>query len=364
MQLVWTTCILLAIASRDGSTYGDISSSSISSGVAAAAALSDLHYFPENIPFFPVRRDVTTGEPVSRGRLLMPEDMLTSGNLSQYIFPQSFKKLSMHEVDRSWQCASCEPDLDGNRGTLSMIKMLPITKERLEIVCAWAETQCKSWHVCRSLASEMKNGSYEKVSPHFGVEGKFRSFIMMRVINGSLHYDWPWGMERMVRRSGKLNLRYRADHYLLLAMVLSSVHVRDCVFFFGGERPSLQWNIPFPTFSFAPQQSYGDFPFPFPEMYRDEFAMHKSIALRKRNFSDSFHSSTPWVQRRAKAAFFSSLDESNGAYTSPESGSTRHLVYDQAALRPDLFEVSFSSLYVAPWDPSSNETTMGFEEGN
>lgn len=356
MQLVWTTGILLAIASLDAvgsSAYRDSSS----------AALSDLHYVPESVPVFPVRRDTTTGEPVSRGRLQMPEDMLRSGNLSQYIFPHSFKKLSMHEVDRSWQCASCEPDLDGNRGTLSMMKMLPITKERLEIVCAWAETQCKSWHACRSLASEMKNGSYDKVSSHFGVEGKFRSFIMMRVINGSLHYDWPWGMERMERRSGKLNLRYRADHYLLLAMVLSSVHVRDCVFFFGGERPSLQWNIPFPIFSFAPQQSYGDFPFPFPEMYTDEFRMHKS-AMKKHNFSDSFYSSTPWVDRIAKAAFFSSLDESSGAYNSPESGSTRHLVYDQAALRPDLLEVSFSSLYIAPWDPSSNETTMGYEEGD
>jgi len=351
--------ILLATIASSGR---DTVSSNAYEG-SSDAALYGLHYFPDSIPVFSVRRDVYTGETVSRGRLKMPDDMLQMINESRYIFPPSFKKLSMHEVDRSWQCASCEPDLDGNRGTLSMIKMLPTTKERLEIVCAWAETQCTSWSVCKELAMEMKNGSYDKYISHFGAGlGPFRSFIMMRVINGSLHYDWPWGVERMKRRSGKLNLRYRGDHYLLLAMVLSSVHVRDCVFFFGGERPSLRWNIPFPIFSFAPQQSYGDFPFPFSEMYKGEHAMHVS-AMNARNFTDSFYSSTPWINRKAKAAFFSSLDESSGAVTYPERGSTRHLVYDQAALRPDLFEVSFSSDYVASWDPSSNETTMSYEEG-
>jgi hypothetical protein len=76
--LVWTTGIFMVIASLDA--------------IGSSAALSDLHYFPESVPVFPVRRDATTGKPVSRGRLQMPEDMLRSGNLSQFIFPHSFIK--------------------------------------------------------------------------------------------------------------------------------------------------------------------------------------------------------------------------------------------------------------------------------
>jgi hypothetical protein len=138
---------------------------------------------------------------------------------------------------------------------------------------------------------------------------------------------------------------------MLLQMVLTVVSdMKDCLFFFGHERSILPWNIPFPAFSFAPQLGYGDFPFPFVEMYKNAFEYERRAAEAK-NYSDAFYMGTnylEWNDRFPKAAFFASLD-------SPQP---RQLVYDQAVMRPDLFDASFSTVSIRPWNPQSTETGL------
>ena len=69
----------------------------------------------------------------------------------------------------------------------------------------------------------------------------FKSFRMLRIINGELYWDWPWGIERIPK------LENMGAIYAPLVMVLERVNdIGDSVFWFGGERPVLPWKFPFP----------------------------------------------------------------------------------------------------------------------
>ena len=141
------------------------------------------------------------------------------------------------------------------------------------------------------------------------------------------------------------------DHMALLEMVLRTVEdIGDSVFFFGGERAFLKWDVPFPTFSFAPQIGYGDMPFPWLESYKLEHNYYKK-AEKDNNFSDAYYNKDQkfahWSDRQPRAAFFVSMLE------------IRQVVYDSAAARPDLFDVSisFGGTFHA-WNPLSNEENI------
>lgn len=157
-------------------------------------------------------------------------------------------------------------------------------------------------------------------------------------------------MERFKSSLNDIKIKL-VDHYMLLQMVLTVISdIKDCLFFFGHERSILPWNIPFPAFSFAPQLGYGDFPFPFVEMYKNAFD-HEVRAAEAKNYSDTFYMGTnnlEWKDRIPKAAFFASLDTKQ----------PRQLVYDQAVMRPDLFDASFSTGSIHPWNPESNEIAI------
>lgn len=182
------------------------------------------------------------------------------------------------------------------------------------------------------------------------VWGMFRDAILIRIINNEAYYDWPWGIERYKTRQTSYS-NMLMDHLAILEMVLGTISdLGDSVFFFGGERAFLQWNVPFPTFSFAPNLLNADFPFPWLESYRLEAAYEREAQIRK-NHSDEFYESeqTPWNKRKGKAAFFASFQW------------IRQVVYDSAALRPDLFEVSFAQgNSMNPWNPLSNEATSTY----
>ena len=177
------------------------------------------------------------------------------------------------------------------------------------------------------------------------VWGGFRGAVLLRVINNEVYYDWPWGMERFHKNEGHYS-ELLTDHYALLEMVLRTVSdIGDSVFFFGGERAFMRWNVPFPTFSFAPSAGYADYPFPWRESYALEVE-YEAKSEQHGNYSDEFlkEGQTPWDQRQSKAAFFASFQY------------TRQLVFDSAALRPDLFDVSFSPVnLMRPWNPLSDE---------
>ena len=177
------------------------------------------------------------------------------------------------------------------------------------------------------------------------VWGMFRGALLLRVIDNEVYYDWPWGIDRFLNREEHYS-NLRTDHFAMLEVVLRTVSdIGDSVFFFGGERAFLRWNVPFPAFSFAPIAEYADYPFPWKESYQIE-AAYEAEAERHSNFSDEFFKQghTPWEQRQPKAAFFASFQD------------TRQLVYDSAALRPDLFDVSFAlGNTLRPWNPLSDE---------
>lgn len=186
---------------------------------------------------------------------------------------------------------------------------------------------------------------YDKQMDNLGREWLGRTAILVRVINNTAYYDWPWGMERFKPQEPHYS-ELLTDHMALLEMVLRTVSdIGDSVFFFGGEQAFLKWNVPMPLFSFAPDIMYGDLPFPWLESYKSEFFLEKDAEAAK-DYSDTFYKRThkPWQQRVAKAAFFASFQN------------YRQLIYDSAALRPDLFDVSFSmNNRMKPWNPLSDE---------
>jgi len=116
---------------------------------------------------------------------------------------------------------------------------------------------------------------------------------------------------------------------------------------FALERAFAPSHLPFPTFSFAPTLTSSDLPFPWPESFRAEAQLHMQASVAS-NFSDAFYHRhhTPWSQRDPRAALFASFD------------SPRQVVFDAAALRPDLLDVSFSSADMYPWNPLSDEAPI------
>lgn len=127
--------------------------------VAEHNALLDSQYFPDSIPNYGVRRDKYTNEPVSRGRLHLINYNMENGEI---IPPnneaQKMKMVKYADFDKHLQCASPEPELDGNRGTWSMIKMAPPTKASIERICAYAETKCEPWVKCAEIVKAFKAG--------------------------------------------------------------------------------------------------------------------------------------------------------------------------------------------------------------
>lgn len=287
--------------------------------------------FPADVPLYEVRLDAHTKEPVSNGRMHLINYVAKGKMIPPDTPEQQRKMIPFEEMHKHLQCASPEPELDGNRGAWSLLKLAPTTKESLELICAWAESKCRPWVTCRDTVAKFRKGEFEPGMDDLGSVWFGRTAILLRVIDNHVHYDWPWGIERFQGREDHYS-NLLTDHFSLIEMVLRTVSgIGDSVFFFGGEQPFLQWNVPVPLFSFAPDIMYGDLPFPWLESYRLEWEHYKR-AERARNFSDSYWTSeqTPWNKRIPKAAFFASMQ------------GPRQLVYDSAALRPDLFDVGFS----------------------
>lgn len=204
-------------------------------------------YFPSYIRHFRVRVDPQTKQPVERGRL-----HLVGGHMTDSQNPP--KKYSLEEFRRALQCAPHEPDLDGKRGAVSLYKMLPPSKEILKSVCAYLETRCSPWKNCLSHIEEFQNhppdGLGGLVGPPFHVK-------LLRIMNGELHRDWPWGENRFNDPVATM-----IDPILY---VLSRTSGFDgAVFFMGEELTFMNYNTPFPAFSASPQvQSYQPSQFSF-----------------------------------------------------------------------------------------------------
>jgi hypothetical protein len=157
-------------------------------------------------------------------------------------------KYSLEKFKKALQCSPAEPALDDFYGTLSLMLLSPPTKEFIELIAAWAESGCANagsdWSECRRKVAAFKAGQYPK---NFQVHPSIverETFQLVRIIEGELHHDWPWGIDRINPRNG---LTRMVD---LLTMVLNTVSdIKDSVFLFGGEHPMVPWAFPIAHFS-------------------------------------------------------------------------------------------------------------------
>lgn len=120
-------------------------------------------YFPVAIPLYEVRRDIYTNQTVSRGRLHLI-NYLTSKHRNGLPFDneeQRKKMVNFVDFQKHLQCASPEPELNGNRGSWSLLKMAPPTQQTIEHVCAWAESKCHPWVDCKTLVEKFKKGGFD-----------------------------------------------------------------------------------------------------------------------------------------------------------------------------------------------------------
>jgi len=129
-------------------------------GIVLSVAPSSKHHFPKSVPEYEVRKDLYTNDTVSRGRLHLVNYDATKAP-TEINDEQRSKMVNFATFQRHLQCASPEPELDGIRGSWSLIQMAPPTKHTVERVCAWAESACHPWVQCKEKADEMKNGKFD-----------------------------------------------------------------------------------------------------------------------------------------------------------------------------------------------------------
>jgi hypothetical protein len=134
--------------------------------------------FPKSIPHYPVRIDKHTNKEVERGRFeLLKRD--PSG-----MFDDASRKVNLTEFKRVLQCAPKEPSINGNRGIIDMLKMIPPTSAIIDTVAVYADTGCE-WRECQTT----KLREYKKDGV---VTGKCKEARkeknLLRVINGKLYF--------------------------------------------------------------------------------------------------------------------------------------------------------------------------------
>ena len=336
-----TTTMTMHTASRDDS-----------SGASSRSYPSKDYLFPKTVRAVSIRRDVHTHDPVQRGLLhLLPSSRLqdlfraaktklatTSSTNTTAATKQRDKKISLTEFRKKLQCAPHEPDVD-ERSIWQLMKLIPPTRQGTEGVCAWIEAGmrnfCSRWDGCQKLAATYKNGGYDKKRVMNGI-------LLVRVVDGDLMVDFPWGSERLAP-----NLQF--ENFVLLILVLEQLSdVPDSAFLLGGQQTFLPWNVPFPAFSNSPSYKSPEMVFPWFEMVKAEFQFYRKTQLGGVSPLRSMpRTATSWDDKESRLASY-------GSYL-PQ----RHVLFDYAAQRPDLFNVSF--LFVEKvhtmraWDPASTE---------
>ena len=288
--------------------------------------------YPRSTSHFPIRRDKYDNH-VSRGRYELLSDLNKTVSLSQ------FKEML--------QCSINEPAFDEYYGTLSLLILFPPTKESIELLCAWGESQCENWLTCKERMLKFKNNEYNNDSLH--ILHDFKQFRMLRITNNKLYFDWPWGSHRA-----------RYPHFdiwnsLIFSKVLESVNdIGDSVFFIGGEFPSFPFKFPFIQInqagSYSKAGGTNTIVWPWEVEYKIAYDYHQRIKSDyNHNYSDeNFRKLTgtlPWHEKINKAAFYASHCP------------IRIILFEQCARHPDLFDFHHNlNGGLECWDPSCTRT--------
>eukprot|EP01031_Cornospumella_fuschlensis_P034945 gene34945-42320_t len=292
--------------------------------------------WPETIPVVAVRRDAHTHEFVSIGGLTKLNGVKSRKDLIDAMTNRTFTstKISMKEFRQTLQCAPSEPDLDGNRGTISLMKMITFSKEMVKVVCAWAESNCSPWSHCHKLV-EQYSGAPPTGRPSY--LGSPYQAKLMRVIKGSLYLDWPWGIERFKASQVPGHRLY------VLNSVLDVIghELKDSVFLMGEEFPFAPFDLPFPVMTSSTSVKHGDIPFPWWKGYEHALVEHTTPKKHRRR----------WTEKLNKAAFYGGLSQ------------VRRIVLDVALVRPDLIDGGylFSGADIKPWNPLSKDASLNDE---
>jgi hypothetical protein len=221
--------------------------------------------FPKNVPRYTARRDHYSNQPLSRGRIELLGGLTgdfkyrlnkEKGSVGARVHLNDFKKLL--------QCAHHEPDLDGNRGSISMMKLLPPSLDTVKLLCAKIETSCDEILKCQEKVAELSSGIYPESFRHGSWLG------LLRIIKDDVYLDWPWGRHRLPGPFESM--------IILIFHVLDRAYgIPDSVFLMGSEYSNLKWNFPFPAFTNSPSFKSADLPWPWIENFRSELELHKRV---------------------------------------------------------------------------------------
>lgn len=147
--------------------------------------------YPPAVPFYPLRLDTYTHESIVSGVI---EKL---GGLPDLNRPESSNvadKHSLQEFKKILQCSPEEPDLQGKHSSISLLKLMQPTREIVELICTWAETECQPWRECHKIRDTFKQGRIkDHMSKMIGAPYQVRLF---HVVNSTLFLDWPWGVSR------------------------------------------------------------------------------------------------------------------------------------------------------------------------
>lgn len=129
----------------------------------------DAFGFPISVPLVEQRKD-DFGAPVESRRLELlggvsafmvsnDHNWLNNGRWDLW---STDKAVSLDHFRQILQCAPHEPDLDGRRGILSLIRLVGgVTQRSIKQACAWIEEPCWPWKVCNDLAEQFISGEQE-----------------------------------------------------------------------------------------------------------------------------------------------------------------------------------------------------------
>ena len=304
----------------------------------------DRNWYPKSIITYTVRNDTYSGLPVFRGR----EATL-----------QGDRRYNLSEYREVLQCSASQPDLYGVGGAIALARFIPLTADTLKLTAAYMEYECELWNGCRAKVVECMLGKYQTNIGVLRALGLHSATKMFRVMNGSLYYDWPWGMERFDVKSNP-DQNYKIP---ILDVMRKILDIPDSVFFVGGEGVVLPPNIPVPHICSSPR---GRTSSDIPGLWNVPFLMERQRSLNKQytpiyqehedkmiasqnavnqSTSESIHGTRSqkdhiisWEFRIDKAAFFGSLGNPFGV-THPSTA--RQIVYDMSVDFPEHIDAKY-----------------------
>ena len=263
--------------------------------------VEDEDAFPRNVPKYLARKDHYTNHPLSRGRIELLGGLTDNFKYrSNAVEGNKGTRVHLTEFKKILQCAVHEPDLDGNRGSISMMKLLPPSSETVKYLCAKIETSCDQISDCQQKVDELSAGKYPGSFSHGSWLG------LLRIMKDDVYLDWPWGHDRLPGPFESMKI-------LIFHVLDRAYGFPDSVFLMGSEYSNLKWNFPFPAFTNSPSFKSADLPWPWIENFRDEMWLHKKVMSNapKSINSSMYHEASAkqyaWHEKIPKALYRASI---------------------------------------------------------